>query len=135
MKPTKGLTFTATKVSANVRRFGTDGGLFDVKVVNGEGVEETLATGLIPARNKAAADDKTSTDPNYRTSFSIDVPATITTTSSMKLVVYLYGMGNTKQFGINDVKIEGTVSGTTQATETYAFTATAQLAQDTQRLH
>jgi Pectin methylesterase len=125
VKPTKGLTFTATKVSANVRRFGTDGGLFDVKVVNGEGVEETLATGLIPARNKAAADDKTSTDPNYRTSFSIDVPATITTTSSMKLVVYLYGMGNTKQFGINDVKIEGTVSGTTQATETYAFTATA----------
>lgn len=125
VKPTKGLTFTPSKVSANVRRFGTDGGLFDVKVVNAEGVEETLATGLIPARNKAAADDKTSSDANYRTSFSLNVPATLATTENFKLIVYVYNLGNTKQFGINGVKIDGTVDGTTQEVEKFAFTATA----------
>jgi pectin methylesterase-like acyl-CoA thioesterase len=125
VKPTRGLTFTPTRVSANVRRFGTDGGLFDVKVVNGEGQEVTLATGLIPARNKAAAEDNTSTNPNYRASFSLDIPASLATTSSLKLMVYVYGMGNTKQFGINDVRIEGIVDGTTQDVETYAFAAKA----------
>ena len=89
IKPTKGLTFTPTLVSANVRRFGTDGGKFDVKVINGEGIEETLATGLIPARNKAAAEDKTSSDPNYRTSFTINVPASLATSTSFKLVIYV----------------------------------------------
>lgn len=121
IKPTKGLTFTPTLVSANVRRFGTDGGKFDVKVINGEGIEETLATGLIPARNKATAEDKTSSDPNYRTSFTINVPASLATSTSFKLVIYVYGLGNTKQIGFNDVKIEGTVNGTTEAVTMYTL--------------
>ncbi len=125
VKIAKGLTFTPNKVSANVRRFGTDGGRFDVKVVNGEGKECTLATGLIPARNKNAADDKTSTEPNYRTSFNLSVPDSMATSSDIKLVVYVYGMGNTKQFGINNVQIAGTASGTIEEVQKYSFGAGA----------
>ncbi len=125
VKPAKGLTFTPTKVSANIRRFGTDGGLIDVKVVNEEGTSVTLATGLIPARNKSVADDGTSSNENWRESFSLDVPATLATTDGFKLVVYLYSLGNTKQFGINDVKIEGTVSGTVVSVPKYALSVAA----------
>lgn len=129
VKPAKGITFTPTKVSANIRRFGTDGGLVDIKVVNDEGVEETLATGLIPARNKAAADDSKSSDPNWRESFSLDVPATLATTKNFRLVMYLYALGNTKQFGINNVRIDGTVNGQTKPVEKFSFSASANIAE------
>lgn len=123
VKVAKGLTFTPTKVSANVRRFGTNGGKFDVKVVNGEGKEVTLATGLIPARNSTT--DIHSSDANWCESFSLDVPDSLATSSEFKLLVYLYTMGNKKQFGINNVTITGTADGTVEDVEKYAFTATA----------
>ena len=123
VKPKSGLTFTPTKVSANIRRFGTDAGKVDVIVENAEGVKETLATGLIPARNKAAKDDKTSSDANWRESFSLDIPATLATTGQLKVYVHIYNIGSNKQFGVNDFKLEGTVSGTEQDVTTYAVAA------------
>lgn len=127
VKPAKGLTLTPTKVSANVQRFGTDGGLFDVKVMNAEGTEETLATGLIAPRNnkEQKEDEKNGSNPKYTPSFSYDIPATLASSNGFKLIIYVYGLGNTKQFGVNDVKIEGTVSGTVENVEKFAFTATA----------
>lgn len=126
VKPAKGLTFTATKVSANVRRFGTDGGNIDVKVVNEEGKEVTLATGLIPRRNNKTMDtDAKAGNENLVESFSLDVPDSLATTEGFKLVCYLYNLGTTKTAGFNDVKIEGTVSGTIESVEKYAFSAVA----------
>lgn len=123
--PAKGLVFTPTKVSANIRRFGTDGGRIDVYVVNAEGKRVTLAEGLIPARNKPADEDKTSLDPNYRESFALNVPDSLASSEGVSLVCYLYGLATNKQAGFNDVKIEGTVSGTIVNVPTYAFNAEA----------
>lgn len=126
VKPAKGLTFTPTKVSANVQRFGTDGGNFDVKVANADGTEQTLATGLIaPRNNKDQAADKHGQDAAYTPSFNYDVPSTLASSEGFKLIIYVYGLGNTKQFGVNDVKITGTVSGTLENVEKFAFSAVA----------
>lgn len=122
--PAKGITFTPKKVSANIRRFGTDGGKMSVRVRNAEGKEATLATDIIPARDKAADEDKTSTDPNYRTSFSFDVPAEFDTQKGFSLLVNIYS--NTgKQYGLNNVTISGTVNGEKEDVARYTVSATA----------
>lgn len=126
-KPCKGLTFTATKVSAKVARFGTDGGLLTVTVRNAEGEEAVLASGLIPARNnKEQADDKHGAEEKYTTEFTLDVPASLATSESFTLVITEEGsLGATKQIGIGDVHIEGTVNGTTEAVAKYTISAKA----------
>lgn len=126
-KPCKGLTFTATKVSAKVARFGTDGGLLTVTVKNAEGEEAVLASGLIPARNnKDQASDKHGAEEKYTTEFTYDVPANLATSESFTLVITEEGsLGATKQIGIGDVHIEGTVNGTTEAVAKYTISAKA----------
>lgn len=126
-KPCKGLTFTATKVSAKVARFGTDGGLLTVTVRNAEGEEAVLASGLIPARNnKDQASDKHGAEEKYTTEFTYDVPANLATSESFTLVITEEGsLGATKQIGIGDVHIEGTVNGTTEAVAKYTISAKA----------
>lgn len=115
--PTKGLTFTPTKVSANILRFGTDGGQMSVRIRTEEGKEETLATGIKPHRNKA-----TSTDGVF--SFEYEVPAGYDTQSGFSLLVNIYD--NTgKQFGLNNVTITGTVNGETQDVAKHKLTMTA----------
>lgn len=126
-KPCKGLTFTATKVSAKVARFGTDGGLLTVTVKNAEGEEAVLASGLIPARNnKDQAGDKHGAEEKYTTEFTYDVPASLATSESFTLVITEEGsLGATKQIGIGDVHIEGTINGTTEAVAKYTISAKA----------
>lgn len=127
VKPTKGLTFSATKVSAKVARFGTDGGLLTVAVKNAEGEEAVLATGLHPARNnKDQAGDKWGSDAKYTTEFTFDVPSNITTSESFTLVITEEGeLGASKQIGIGDVHIEGTVNGTAETVAKYTVSAKA----------
>lgn len=107
-----GLTFTPTKFKANVRRFGTDGGKMDVGIIDAGGNETILAEGLIPARNKDAASDKTSGDANWREAIDIDIPADFAAGQECTLVIYLYNMDSGKQAGLNDVQVVGTVDGT-----------------------
>lgn len=127
VKPTKGLTFSATKVSAKVARFGTDGGLLTVAVKNAEGEEAVLATGLHPARNnKDQAGDKWGSDAKYTTEFTFDVPSNIATSESFTLVITEEGeLGTSKQIGIGDVHIEGTVNGTAETVAKYTVSAKA----------
>lgn len=121
-KPAKGLTFTPTKVSAYVARFGTDGGTINVIGRTGDGKEEVLASGLIPARNnKEQADDKFGNDANYRQSFELDVPATLASTTGFTLVCQINGLGAGKSIGFSDVRINGTVDGTTEETASYSL--------------
>lgn len=125
IKPATGLTFTPTHVSANIRRFGTDGGVIDVVARNLEGQETTLATGLIPRRNnKTMQTDAKAGNAKLCESFSFDVPASLATSERFTLVVYIYSLANGKTVGLNDVKIEGTVSGTIADVEKFPFTAT-----------
>lgn len=125
VKPTKGITFTPTKVSAHIARFGTDGGIIDIAVRNAEGTETILKEGIIPARaNKSQADDKHGAEEAYASSFELDVPASLATTQDFSLVIYLYGMDAGKNAGFSDVKIIGTVNGTAEQVEQFTLTAT-----------
>lgn len=124
VKPSKGLTFTPTHVSANIQRFGTDGGLLDFKVINAEGKELTLATGIIPLRNnKDFTSDKFKDNEKLMDAVSFDIPDSFATSGNFRFVAYLYSLGNTKQVGFNDVKIEGTVNGTIENVQKYTFSA------------
>ena len=125
VKPTKGITFKPTKVSAHIARFGTDGGIIDIAVRNAEGTETILKEGIIPARaNKSQADDKHGAEEAYASSFELDVPASLATTQDFSLVIYLYGMDAGKNAGFSDVKIIGTVNGTAEQVEQFTLTAT-----------
>lgn len=80
--PSKGITFTPTKVSANIMRFGTDGGQMAVRVRTVEGKTSTLATGIKPMRNKAGNTDVAS--------FEYDVPTGFATEKGFSLLVNIY---------------------------------------------
>jgi len=115
--PSKGLTFTPTHVQANIRRFGTDGGLIDIVATNEEGVSETLATGIVPRRNKTADQDKLAD--TAVESFSLDIPATLATKGQFTVSAYIYSLGSSKTVGFNDVRISGTLNGTTEDVQKY----------------
>lgn len=119
-----GLTFTPTQFHADVRRFGTDGGKMDVAVINAAGEETVLAEGLIPARNKDVASDKTSGDANWREAIDIDLPAEAAG-GECTVVVYLYSMDAGKQAGLANVRISGTLDGTVQAVTKYSIAIAA----------
>ena len=109
--PSKGVTFTATKVSANIIRFGTDGGQMAVRVRNEEGEETTLATGIKPRRNGKTGD---------MSEFEYEVPASLATQKGFSLLINIYDNSG-KQYGLNNVIITGTVSGTKQQVARYTF--------------
>ena len=112
--PSKGVTFTATKVSANIIRFGTDGGQMAVRVRNAEGEEVTLATGIKPRRNGKTGDVS---------EFEYEVPASLATQKGFSLLINIYDNSG-KQYGLNNVVITGTVNGTKQQVARYTFAAT-----------
>ena len=112
--PSKGITFTATKVSAKIIRFGTDGGQMAVRVRNAEGEEATLATGIKPRRNGKTGD---------MSEFEYDVPASLATQKGFSLLVNIYDNSG-KQYGLNNVVITGTVNGSKQEVARYTFAAT-----------
>ena len=113
--PSKGVTFTPTKVSANIIRFGTDGGQMSVRVRNAEGEEEVLAQGIKPRRNGKTGDVS---------NFEYEVPAKYATTKGFSLLINIYD--NTgKQFGLNNVVVSGTVNGEKQQVARYTFAAYA----------
>lgn len=101
--PKPGFSFVPTKVALNVTRYGTDNGLVDVtwEVANGENI--VLATGVKPARNNGK--------PNI-TKVSYDITNATATEGPQSLLVHLYSLQEAKQFGINDIVIEGILNGT-----------------------
>lgn len=73
-----------------------------VRVRNNEGKEITLAKDIKPRRNGKTEDIA---------SFEYDVPEELSTSTGFTLLINIYN--NTgKQYGLNNVKIEGTVNGT-----------------------
>jgi len=99
-----GYTFTPSTASANVCRFGTDGGLIDIAYSVDGGDEVTLETGIRPQRNKSEASVA------GVASFSETI-SDATASSTFTLIAYIYSLGNTKQVGFNNVVITGTLSG------------------------
>lgn len=126
VKPYKGVTFKATRVSAKIARFATDGGTLTISVKNSDGVTKTLAENLIPARNNKTQDtDAKGSDPKYATNFDITLPSDVdlSTTGEFTLVVTESGLGSGKSWGIADVNVYGTVNGTTEDVAKYTLAA------------
>ncbi|MDE5813992.1 MAG: hypothetical protein K2H72_06885, partial [Muribaculaceae bacterium] len=117
LKPTKGLSFTPTRISAYCAKFGTDA-IVDNIIVTGktkEGKSISLGTYTSARNNKDKADDKYGSQPNYAQSFTIDLTeeqqADLSTTEGFTLEMTV-GTNNAKQGGFSQVCIEGVFNGT-----------------------
>ncbi len=129
VKPSKGLTFTPTKVSAYIQRFGTDaenGVVVTARLA--DGTVETLGTFTAPRNNKSQADDKFGSSANYTNQFVIELTETqrkaLTTTEEFTLSATV-GVGSSKEGGFSDVHIEGLLNGTAEDVAKYTLTAAA----------
>ncbi|MGN0220944.1 MAG: Ig-like domain-containing protein [Prevotella sp.] len=129
VKPVKGVTFTPTKVSAYIQRFGTDsenGVTVTAQTEGGETVN--LGNFTAPRANKTQAEDKYGSSSNYTNRFEIELTEAqqqqLATTD--KLYVYAtVGVGNTKEGGFSDIQIEGIVNGTSIPVAYYTLSASA----------
>ncbi len=129
LKPAKGLTFTPTKVSGYIARFGTDAehGV-NVYAKKADGTTVELGTFTAPRNNKAQADDKYGKNSDYTNQFVIELTAAqqeqLTGTDGFSLFATI-GVGNTKEGGFADVMVDGLLNGTIEAVEKYTVEAVA----------
>lgn len=116
VKPTERLTFTPTKVTGYIQRFGTN-------AENGVTVTARLADGTslvlgnftAPRANQAQVEDIYGSNSNYTNQFIIELTAeqqeTLTSADGFTLSATV-GVSNIKEGGFSDVQIHGTVTGT-----------------------
>lgn len=129
VKPAKGLTFTPTKVSAYIQRFGTDAqNGVTVTALLDDGTTETLGNFTAPRANKAQADDKYGSSSNYTNQFVIELTdeqqQKLSTSDAFSLQATV-GVGSSKEGGFSDVRIEGLLNGSIINVTKYSFTAKA----------
>ncbi len=98
--PASGCEFNVTRVSFTATRIGTDGGKIDVSWAGTK-----IASALHPARNKA--------NPEY-TTYTYDV-TTSNPDKAHKLTLNIYKLGITKQIGLANIILEGTLTRTGQS--------------------
>ena len=115
VKPTQGVTFTPTRISMYIQRFGTDAqNGVTVSACAGEGEPTVLGNYTAPRNNKSQADDKYGTSDNY-TNFvdillSADQQAALASGEGLHVYTTI-GVGNAKEGGFSDVRIEGFLDG------------------------
>ena len=94
VSPVNGYALNITRIEFTATRIGTDGGNIDVSWAGNK-----IASGLRPARNKA--------NPEY-TTYTYNV-TTANQEKGHKLTFNFYNLGITKQFGIANIKLYGTI--------------------------
>ena len=126
VKPAKGLTFTPTKVSMWIQRFGTDaenGVTVAAKVGEGEAV--TLGNYTAPRANQGTDKDKFAGNSNYTNHVDIaltaEQQAALASGEALTLSATV-GVGSSKEGGFSDVVIEGLLNGTKAAVDMYTLT-------------
>lgn len=132
IKPSKGLTFTPTKISFYISRNGTDGDENAVHVqgrVVGGSLEKF--SDITPHRNnKTQADDKLGKSASYTTLYEYTLTAdqqkALTSGDGFELVLN-NGYANNKDCMYSDVQIHGLINGTKIAVEKFAVTAKANI--------
>ena len=129
VKPASGLTFTPTKISAYIARFGTDaenGITISAKVGEGEAI--TLGNFTAPRNNKSQADDKFGSSSNYTNQFVIELTAeqqaALASTEGLS-VFGTVGVGGSKEGGYAEMTIEGLINGTVAEVEKYTLATVA----------
>lgn len=127
VKPAKGLTFTPTRVSGWIQRFGTDvkEGV-TVTLKNADGANVALGTFTALRANKNH--DNKDYDANAVNKFDIELTAeqsaALATGSELTLVVSV-GVSSGKEGGFSDIQIHGTLNGTTEDVAKYTLSAVA----------
>ncbi|MBO5664141.1 MAG: hypothetical protein J6R95_05115, partial [Bacteroidales bacterium] len=116
IKPAAGLTFTPTKVSMYIQRFGTDAeNGVNVTAVLANGTSVTLGTFTAPRNNRSQADDKFGASSNYTNKVEIaltaEQQAQLATTDAFAITATV-GVSETKEGGFSDVQIHGLINGT-----------------------
>lgn len=101
IRPKTGLLFQPTSISFLCHRYGTDGGRINIVWRNAGGVSTTLQTALVPARDNSGA----------ATSVNLNITNIPASAGEGSLLIYLYSLGNTRQIGLSNVQISGTVTG------------------------
>lgn len=110
--PKKGVTFRPTNISLNATRYGTDGGVIEVSLEYGD-KKEILGTSLNPIRNN---------QPTPYATFNFPVNGAFVYGEPITLRIAIAKLGNSKQLGFHDIRIEGEVSGTPIAVPSYKIT-------------
>ena len=128
VKPAAGLTFTPTKVTAYIVRFGTDsksGVTFSAKAGEGETVK--LGTFTAPRNNKSKADDKYGSESDYAENGYVEIELTEAQQTALASgegfsLMGTVGVGNSKAGGIAQVTVSGVVNGTKADVAMYTLT-------------
>lgn len=113
LTPEEGVVFIPSKVSFQAARYGTDGGTITA-TLSGTGSVEFCSNESINRSGKGL---------ELKT-ISADIDGVSADASNpLVLAISVIGLGNNKNVGINDIVVEGTLSGTIQQTTKYCLTA------------
>lgn len=116
VKPAAGLTFTPTKVSMYIQRFGTDAeNGVTVTALLADGTSVELGNYTAPRNNKSQADDKFGASANYTNKVEVELTAEqqaqLASTDGFAITATV-GVSASKQGGFSDVQIHGLINGT-----------------------
>lgn len=106
-------TFIPTKLSFAAVRFGTDGGLINTTYTT-DAASQTISSALKPNRNSNL------TEPFTR--FVSSVSGIASTSGTHTVVFNIYNLGNTKQIGLANIIVEGTLTSATGVSHIVALT-------------
>lgn len=131
VKPAKGLTFTPTRVSGWIQRFGTDSeNGVTVTVTNAEGKSAKLGTYTALRANKGH--NHKSYDANAVNKFDIELTpaqqAELASAGEISLSVSI-GVSAGREGGFSDIHIEGLLNGTKEDVVKYALSVGQNLAE------
>ena len=107
--PKKGITFKPTKVSFGAIRSGTNGGKMTVKANS-----TTLTETAVPGRNSSGKEEE-----GYTFSYNLS-NLTVTKTAPLTITIAMVGMTGTRGWGVADLVVEGTYTGTAEDGEMYS---------------
>lgn len=104
VRPKTGLQFTPTSISFDAIRLGTNSGHIKIVWKSPDGTLTTIEPDIQPVRNGQG------NDPNFfydLSSFSIPV-----SDGEFGLNIYIFNLGDTKQVGLANIEINGSLQGT-----------------------
>lgn len=130
LKPSKGLTFTPTRISSYITKFGTDASPSKTVVTGktADGKSVVLGTYTAARNNKQKADDKYGNQADYAQNFTIELTAEqqaqLASAEGFVLEITL-GVNSSKQSGFSQVCIEGVLNGEVVPVEKYPVSIAA----------
>ncbi|MBO5779946.1 MAG: Ig-like domain-containing protein, partial [Muribaculaceae bacterium] len=135
VKPAAGLTFTPTKVSLHLCKFGTDAGkvAYPLMAKTEDGASVNLGS-YVPCRNnKVGTGDASYNETNWTSYIEVELTAEqqaqLATTGAFSISMNMDNLANNKQGGFSDVRIYGLLNGKIQEVSKYAVTVAAEPAE------